>query len=86
MRDGHETFCPRCWSGCASAISCRLGYVVMPGHPHILIPEPQIGNPSTVVQAVKLGFLRRVMSGQQNPHVSQKRETWGTRLLTRVEI
>ena len=33
----------------------------------ILISQTQIGDPSLVVQAVKLGFLRRVMSGQQNP-------------------
>lgn len=36
-----------------------IGYVVMPEHIHLLISEPQIGNPSTVVQAVKLGFSRR---------------------------
>jgi len=36
-----------------------VGYVVMPEHVHLLISEPQIGNPSTVVQAVKLGFTRR---------------------------
>ena len=44
-----------------------IGYVVMPEHVHILISEPQIGDPSTVVQAVKLGILRRVMSNPQNP-------------------
>jgi len=54
-----------------------IGYVVMPEHVHLLISEPQIGNPSTVVQAVKLGFLRRVMSGQQNPHVSRKTRDMG---------
>ena len=36
-----------------------VGYVVMPEHVHLLISEPQIGNPSTVVQAVKLGFTQR---------------------------
>ena len=36
-----------------------MGYVVMPEHVHLLISEPQIGNPSTVVQAVKLGFTQR---------------------------
>ncbi len=49
-----------------------VGYVVMPEHVHMLISEPQIGDPSTVVQAVKLGFVRRVLSSQQNPHVSQR--------------
>ena len=36
-----------------------IGYVVMPEHIHLLVSEPQIGNPSTVVQAVKLGFSQR---------------------------
>jgi len=36
-----------------------IGYVVMPEHVHLLISEPQVGNPSTVVQAIKLGFGRR---------------------------
>ncbi|HVI07861.1 MAG TPA: transposase [Candidatus Binatia bacterium] len=36
-----------------------VGYVIMPEHMHILISEPQLGNPSTVVQAVKLGFTQR---------------------------
>src|SRR5450755_3224276 len=38
-----------------------IGYVVMPEHVHLLSSEPQIGNLSTVVQAVKLGFARRVI-------------------------
>src|SRR3984893_16656328 len=41
-----------------------IGYVVMPEHVHLLISEPQIANPSTVMQAIKLGFVRRV------PHFS----------------
>lgn len=36
-----------------------VGYVVMPEHVHLLISEPQIGDPSIVVQAVKLGFTQR---------------------------
>ena len=31
----------------------------MPEHRHLLISEPQIGNSSVVVQAVKLGFTQR---------------------------
>ncbi len=38
------------------------GYVVMPEHIHLLIGEPQQKNPSTVVQALKLGFARRVLA------------------------
>jgi hypothetical protein len=36
-----------------------LGYVVMPAH--LLVSEPQRGTPSTVMQALKLGFARRVL-------------------------
>jgi putative transposase len=38
-----------------------LGYVVIPEHFHLLITEPQTGTPSTVMQALKLGFARRVL-------------------------
>jgi putative transposase len=38
------------------------GYVVMPEHIHLLISEPQDKNPSTVMQALKLGFARRVLA------------------------
>jgi putative transposase len=37
-----------------------LGYVVMPEHFHLLVSEPQRGTP-TVMQALKLGFARRVL-------------------------
>jgi putative transposase len=39
-----------------------LGYVVMPEHFHLLITEPEVGTPSTVMQALKLGFARRVLA------------------------
>jgi len=37
-----------------------VGYVVMPEHFHLLMSEPEIGTPSTVMQAIKLGLVRRV--------------------------
>ena len=37
-----------------------VGYVIMPEHIHLLISEPQEGNPSVVMQALKLGFTRRI--------------------------
>jgi putative transposase len=37
-----------------------VGYVVMPEHVHLLISEPEHGNPSTVVQAMKLSFVRKL--------------------------
>ena len=39
-----------------------VGYVVLPEHIHLLISEPQEKNPSTVMQALKLGFARRVLA------------------------
>ena len=38
-----------------------LGYVVMPEHFHLLLSEPERGTPSTVIQALKLGFARRLL-------------------------
>jgi putative transposase len=42
-----------------------VGYVVMPEHTHLLISEPQEKNPSTVMQALKLGFARRVLAEER---------------------
>jgi putative transposase len=39
-----------------------VGYVVMPEHIHLLISEPQEKDPSIVMQALKLGFARRVLA------------------------
>ena len=38
-----------------------VGYVVMPEHIHLLLSEPERGNPSKVMQAVKQGFARRIL-------------------------
>jgi putative transposase len=38
-----------------------VGYVVMPEHVHLLISEPERKDPSIVIQAIKLGFTRRVL-------------------------
>src|SRR6202162_1776722 len=40
-----------------------IGYVVMPEHVHLLISEPLIGDPSKIIQAVKLGVSRRLAIG-----------------------
>ena len=50
------------------------GYVVMPEHIHRLIGEPQLKTPSTVMQALKLGFARRVIAEARRlgvPHFSR---------------
>lgn len=36
------------------------GYVVMPEHVHLLIPEPAKGTPSTVIRILKQRVLRRL--------------------------
>lgn len=38
-----------------------VGYVVMPEHVHLLISEPERGDPSRALQALKQGFARRVL-------------------------
>jgi putative transposase len=39
-----------------------VGYVLMPEHIHLLLSEPQEKSPSTVMQALKIGFARRVLA------------------------
>jgi putative transposase len=53
------------------------GYVVMPEHIHLLISEPQEKTPSTVMQALKIGFARCVIAevrrhGASNEATSRK--------------
>jgi putative transposase len=43
------------------------GYVVMPEHFHLLISEPQIGTPSTVMQVLKQRFSRKISSEVPSP-------------------
>jgi putative transposase len=45
-----------------------VGYVVMPEHIHLLISEPQEKTPSKVMQALKLGFARRVLGEMRRRH------------------
>ena len=48
------------------------GYVVMPEHIHLLIGEPQLKTPSTVMQALKLSSARRVLaSAKRRRHPGQ---------------
>ena len=49
-----------------------VGYVVMPEHVHLLLSEPGRGNPSTVMQAVKQGFARRILERLRS-HVATER-------------
>jgi putative transposase len=38
-----------------------VGYVIMPEHMHLLLSEPERGDPSKVMQAIKQGFARRLL-------------------------
>ena len=38
-----------------------MGYVVMPEHIHLLVTEPEIGNPSTVMQVLKQRTARALL-------------------------
>jgi len=58
-----------------------LAYVVMPEHIHLLVTEPQRETLSTVIQALKLGFVRSLEGGGVVGAVPRSRkggETWGT--------
>jgi len=53
----------------------------MPEHFHPLISEPQELTPSTVMQALKLGFVRRVIAEAKrlaDSPLLEKREKWAT--------
>ena len=58
----------------------------MPEHVHLLMSEPHRANLSTAVQALKLGFVRRLEgSAISTSHVPTSRkgsEKWGTPLST----
>ena len=59
-----------------------VGYVIMPEHFHLLLTEPQRQTISTVVQALKLGFSRRLLSSGQAVRQSAlqpSRRVWHTR-------
>ncbi|MBI2678382.1 MAG: transposase, partial [Candidatus Koribacter versatilis] len=44
-----------------------VGYVVMPEHVHLLVSEPQVGDPSLVVQVLKQRVARRLRPRPPRP-------------------
>jgi putative transposase len=48
-----------------------VGYVVMPEHFHLLISEPEEGDPSKVMQIVKQRFAQRVLRSKRKSPVGQ---------------
>ena len=57
-----------------------VGYVVMPEHIHLLVSEPERGNPSVVMQALKQGFARRLLGRLQRRHSHRQPSLWGAAL------
>jgi putative transposase len=53
------------------------GYVVMPEHVHLLIGEPKLGNPSTVIQSLKLRVSKRMRRPGRRTCASQKSFAFG---------
>jgi len=49
-----------------------VGYVVMPEHVHLLIGEPKIGTPSTVVHSLKLRVSKRLRQEIRNQAAGQR--------------
>jgi putative transposase len=52
-----------------------VAYVVMPEHFHLLISEPERANPSTAIQALKLGVSRRILSVQKRHEQRSRKQT-----------
>lgn len=59
-----------------------VGYVVMPEHFHLLISEPESANPSVVIQALKLGVVRRILSARERreKRIAQEEGFWASRV------
>lgn len=53
-----------------------IGYVVMPEHVHLLLTEPELGNPSLVMQAIKQGFARRLLSRLRKRNYRRQLSLW----------
>jgi putative transposase len=48
-----------------------VGYVVMPEHIHLLITEPEVGNPSTVMQVLKQRTARALLPKRRRKNPRQ---------------
>jgi putative transposase len=57
-----------------------VSYVVMPEHVHLLLSEPERGNPSVVMQAIKQGFARRLLGRLRSGRNSQQGDLWNLSL------
>jgi putative transposase len=57
-----------------------VGYVVMPEHVHLLFGEPERGNPSVVMQALKQGFARRLLRQLRSQPDPRQGQLWDASL------
>ena len=57
-----------------------VGYVIMPEHIHLLVGEPERGNPSKVMQAIKQGFARRLLRKLRAASNPGQSRLWNTAL------
>ncbi len=57
-----------------------VGYVVMPEHLHLLLSEPERGDPSKVMQALKQGFARRRLRKLRAAGDPRQGTLWNTAL------
>jgi len=55
-----------------------VGYVVMPEHAHLLFVEPERGNPSLVLAALKQTFAHRLLGELRARTGSQANALWST--------
>jgi putative transposase len=55
-----------------------VGYVIMPEHLHLLLSEPERGNPSKVMQAIKQGFARRLLPRLRAASDARQGNLWET--------
>jgi putative transposase len=53
-----------------------VGYVVMPEHFHMLIGDPEKGNPSVVMQVLKQNFAKRVLMDVPRDWKAEDRHIW----------
>jgi putative transposase len=57
-----------------------VGYVIMPEHMHLLLSEPERGNPSKVMQAIKQGFARKLLHKLRAGDDPRQGSFWNTAL------
>jgi putative transposase len=55
-----------------------VGYVVMPEHVHLLLTEPERGNPSLVLAALKQAFAHRLLRELRAKAGAQASALWST--------